>query len=399
MCERNIRPYWPFCQVKIEQFKVSDDGSVTLVKLKPDNRYLPICSGCKQKVRNIHSYHTRIIRDMPMAQSIVFLQLQYRKVRCPRCGIRIEYYNFIGPYDRVTKRFAEYIFGLCQVMTISDVAKHLQLSWDQVKRIDKLELKKRHKKPNTQGLKILCVDEISIRKHHHYLTIIANYLTGQVIGVVKNRDYEALGKFLKNQLPVEVRNNIKAVAMDMWDPYIKAFKEQCPKALIVFDAFHVIAGFSRVIDKIRNIEYRKANSNIRKLIKGSRFLLLKNPQNLKPEERPRLKQIIKQNEKLALVYLLKEYLKRLWKYKYAKCAKKFLKYWCELALDSEIKELINFTKMLLKYSYGIINHCKYRIHNSKLEGINNKIKVIKRKAYGFHDIEYFGYKIIQSTCN
>ena len=157
---------------------------------------------------------------------------------------------------------------------------------DQVKRIDKLELKKRYKKPKTQGLKILCVDEISIRKHHHYLTIIANYLTGQVIGVVKNRDYEALYKFLKNQLPVEVRNNIKAVAMDMWDPYIKAFKEQCPKALIVFDTFHVIAGFSMVIDKIRNIEYRKANSNTRKLIKGSRFLLLKNPQNLRPEERP-----------------------------------------------------------------------------------------------------------------
>lgn len=225
-----------------------------------------------------------------MAQSIVFLQLQYRKVRCPRYGIRIEHHNFVGPYDRVTKRIAEYIFGLCQVMSVTDVAKHLQLSWDQVKRIDKLELKKRHKKPNTKGLKILCVDDISIRKHHHYLTIIANYLTGQLIGVVKDRDYEALRKFLKDQLPVKVRNNIKAVAIDMWDPYIiKAVKEQCPKALIVFDAFHVITGFSRVIDNIRNIEYRKANSKTKKLIKGSRFLLLKNPQNLKPEEKTTIK--------------------------------------------------------------------------------------------------------------
>jgi len=396
MSKCNIRNYWPFSQVKLKEIKVTKDGKVTLVKLEPNKCFLPVCSQCKQKVKAIHSYHTRLIHDLTMADSIVFLELRYRKVRCPNCGIHVEYHDFVEPYSHFTKRFIRYIFELCNLMTITDVAKHLHLSWDQVKRIDKLELKKLHKNPNYKGLRVLCVDEISHRKHHNYLTIIANYLTGEVLDVVKNRDCEALIKFLK-KLPD--RNRIEAVAMDMWDPYIKAIKEQCHKTQIVFDKFHVISAYGKIIDKIRNREYLNANSKSKKLIKGSRYLLLKNPENLKPKERPRIKQIINMNKNIAITYLLKDYLKRLWKYKYKKCARKFLYYWCVLAFESGITELIKFAKMLLKYSYGIINHCTFAIHNSKLEGINNKIKVIKRKAYGYHDIEYFKYKIIQSTCN
>jgi transposase len=283
-------------------------------------------------------------------------------------------------------------------MTITDVSELLMLSWDQVKTIDKSELKKRYATINTQGLTTLCVDEISIKKHHHYLTIIANYQTGHVLGVMKDRNYYSLANFLK-KLPIKVRENIQAVAMDMWDPYIKAVQEYCPKAHIVFDFFHVVAAFSRVIDKIRNQHYRDADSEKKKLMKKSRFLLLKNPHNLKADERPRLKQILKQNQTLAHIYILKEYLKRLWQYKYSKCAHDFFLYWCQLALDTKCKELYKFVKMLFRYSYGIINHCKFQIHTSKLEGINNKIKVMKRKAYGYRDLEYFSLKIIQATCN
>lgn len=398
MSKHNIKAYWPFSQVKISDFKVNADGTVTTVKIEPDLRYLAICSECHQKVNQIHSYHTRTVRDLPMVQSIVILHLTYRKVRCPRCGIRVEHHDFIAPYARMTHRLSQFVYDLCQLMTITDVAKLLQLSWDQVKNIDKSELKKRYATINTQGLTILSVDEISIKKHHHYLTIIANYQTGQVVGVMKERNYYSLANFLK-KLPIKVRENIKAVAMDMWDPYIKAVQECCPNAVIVFDFFHVVAAFNRVIDKIRNQQFRDADQQQKKLMKNSRFLLLKNPQHLKATERPRLKQILTQNQTLANVYILKEYLKRLWQYKYPKCAQEFFLYWYQLALDSKCKELYKFAKMLLRYSYGIINHCKFQIHTSKIEGINNKIKVIKRKAYGYHDLEYFSLKIIQATCN
>ncbi len=331
-----------------------------------------------------------------MIESIVLLILRYRKLRCPDCGIRVEHHDFVDPYARHTHRLAQFVFKLCEHMTLKDVAELLHMSWYQVKEIDKSELRKRYQDRNFDGVKILSIDELSIRKHHKYLTIISDFQSGEVIGVAENRDYWALANFLKN-LPSEVCHNIEAVAIDMWDPYIKAIKEHLPNANIVFDLFHVTAAFSRLIDKVRNIEYRKADSELKRLMKGSRFLLLKNPQNLRADEQPRLKAILKSNEPLSLLYILKDYLKRLWQYRYRAAAENFLNYWCQLALQSGMQLLYKFVNMLLNYSYGILNHCKYQIHTGKLEGINNKIKVIKRKAYGYHDLNYFAFKIMHAT--
>jgi transposase len=283
-------------------------------------------------------------------------------------------------------------------MSIIDVSTHTGLSWDQIRRIDKRILKDEFENPIPEDLEILCIDEISIKKHHKYLTIIADYISGRVIGVLRNRNYIAVASFLKS-LPKQIHERIKAVAMDMWDPYIKAFTKHCPKADLVFDPFHVIASFSRVIDKIRAQQFKEADPDLKKFMKRSRFLLLKNPQNLTDKERPKLKAILKNNELLSTAYLLKEYLKRLWKYKYPKWAIRFLKYWCDLAKESGCQHLIKFTKTLQRYSYGIINHCKYPIHTNRLEGINNKIKLIKRKAYGYRDLDYFSLKIMQATSN
>jgi len=396
MSKHNIHHFFRFKRVKVKEFSVSDNALLTQVKLEPALNHLPICSGCKKKVRSIHSYESRAIQDMPMIESAVMIFFRYRKVRCPDCGIRVEHHDFVAPYARYTHRLARLVFKLCEHMTVKDVAEFLHMSWHRVKEIDKSELRKRYQEIDFQDVKILVIDEISIRKHHNYLTVICNFQTGEVLAVVENRDYNALANFLKN-LPLKVRDNIEAVAIDMWDPYIKAIKEYLPNASIVFDLFHVKAAFSRLIDKLRNTEYLKADPKLKSLMKQSRFLFLKNPQNLKTKERPKLKEILKLNEPLALAYILKDYLKRLWQYRYRAAAEKFLLYWCNLALDSGINLLNRFVKTIYKYSYGILDHCKYAIHTGKIEGINNKIKVIKRKAYGFHDLEYFALKIRQAT--
>ena len=397
MSNNNITNLFPFNRVKIEKIN-SKTEKLTVVKITPDKRYSPICSRCLQKVKSIHSYNKRVIYDLAMSGSRVEIAYTYRTVYCNNCGIKVEHHDFVEPYSRVTNRFALYIYDLCKVMSILDVSNHTGLSWDQIRRIDKQTLKDQFKNPIPETLEILCVDEISIKKRHNYLTIIADFVTGRVIGVVKKRDYISISKFL-NSLPAKTLKAIKAVAMDMWDPYIKAFTKYCRNAVIVFDPFHVIASFSKVIDKIRAGQYRDADPTLRKLMKQSRFLLLKNPENLNDKERPRLKKILKENELLSTVYLLKDYLKRLWQYKYSKWADRFLEYWCNLAKETGCQHLIKFTKTLKRYSYGIINHCKFPIHTSKLEGINNKIKVIKRKAYGYRDLEYFGLKIMQATTN
>lgn len=398
MPKRKITHFFQFPRVKIKEISLSDDCALTLVKLEPDGRFLPVCSGCFRKVRRVHSYENRAIQDLPMSESRVIINLRYRKVRCLDCGIRVEHHEFVAPYARHTYRLATFVFNLCEDMSLSKVSELLCLSWDQVKNIDHSELRKRYANIDLSNLKILTIDEISFRKHHKYLTVIANFETGEVIGVVENRDYDALANFLK-KLPLEVRQNIEAIAIDMWDAFIKATRDYLPNALIVFDLFHVVAAFGRIIDKIRNQEFRNADPQMKKLLKRSRYLLLKNAQNLKNEEQPKLKDILQNNQSLATVYILKDYLKRLWQYKSRTWAVKFLTYWCNLARDSGVELLQKFVKTLLQYSYGIINHCDYPIHTGKLEGINNKIKVIKRKAYGYHDLQYFGLKIMHATSN
>lgn len=310
----------------------------------------------------------------------------------------VEEIPFIDPYRRVTKRFARYILDLCQYMNIKEVAEHCAIDWKTVKEIHKRYLKDKYPHKVKGNPSILMIDEISLKKRHTYLSIIADWNTGEVIWVGKGRKYKTVKKFF-DSLSKEQKNSIMAVSIDMWDPYIKAVKEQCPRACIVFDQFHVACAFNRVIDEVRNIEYRKANKAGKEVIKGSKYLLLKNKVHVTAGEWPKLKELLKLNTSLTTTYILKDYLKKLWRYRYPKWATKAFYHWCSIAFESGVKPVIAFAKMLMRHVYGIINHCMYPIHTSRIEGINNKIKVIKRKAYGFHDIEYFSLIIKDSFAN
>jgi len=397
MSPLNFRPFFNFRGVKILTIEVNESGSVTAVELVPDQRFRPICSQCLNKADRIHSTESRLIRDLNLSTSKVVIKLHYRKVFCDHCGIRVEHHDFVDPYNHITKRLEQYVFMLCQLMPLTDVCRLTQLHWHQVKAIDKKGLSQRFSHRNFSGLKLLCVDELAVRKGHHYLTIVANHETGEVLYVAEDRTCDSLAQFFKTLAP-ELLLNIEAMAMDMWDPYIKAVHDYCPHVKIVFDQFHVIKAFNTIIDEIRKSEYRQS-ADSSAYLKNAKYLLLKNPHNLKPTELPRLQVILRRNKNLAAVYLLKEYLKRLWQYKYVKSAVKFLDYWCQLAKESAIPELKKFVRMLLRYAYGIIHHCRYPISTARLEGINNKIKVLKRRAYGYHDLEYFKLKIMQATVN
>ncbi len=173
-----------------------------------------------------------------------------------------------------------------------------------------------------------------------------------------------------------------------------------PQAQIVFDLFHVVANFNRVIDKVRNSEYRKASEEDKAVYKGTKFLLLKNRRNLNSQEqRQHLKALLALNETISTVMILKETLKHIWTYRSRAWAAKSLDSWCSLARSINHPSVNAFANMLERHRYGILNHCDYPIHTGKLEGVNNKIKVIKRKAYGFHDLHYFTLKIYQAFYN
>ena len=163
-----------------------------------------------------------------------------------------------------------------------------------------------------------------------------------------------------------------------------------------FDVFHIVAQYGKVIDEVRRAETRAAAEADKKVIKGSRWILLKNLENLKETEVPRLEKLLSINKNLAAVYILKDELKTIWHCPNRQYMTKTLDDWCSKALESGIPALQQFVKTLRYHEYGILNHTDYPIHTGKLEGINNKIKVIKRQAYGFHDLEYFILKIIQA---
>jgi transposase len=395
-----IASYFPFRRIKIISQSVNRQATVAHIQVKPDKRFQPICHECGKPAAGVHSWTQRKIRDLNMAATQLWVTCHYRKVFCAHChGIHIEALDLFHPYLRVTLRLAYFVYQLCRVMTVSEVAQLLNLDWKTVKNIDKFYLERDFGQPDLKGLRILAVDEISIRKGHSYLTVVLDYLSGRVLYIGKKRKAKTLKRFF-NKLSISQRKKIEAVAMDMWDPFIKAVTDKLPQAKIVFDLFHVVANFSRVIDKVRNSEYRKASKEDKAVFKGAKYLLLKNRGNIRRQShRQQLKELLALNQVISTVMILKEKLKHIWTYRSRTWAGKALDQWCELAKSLKNRSVNTFVRMLQRYLYGIINHCDYPIHTGKLEGVNNKIKVIKRKAYGFHDLRYFTLKIYQAFSN
>ncbi len=371
------------------------ETNVTEIKLARLPEVGFVCSSCGQRTFWSWDATEVRLRDLSIFDIKAYLVLHKHRVNCPCCGVKVEKLDFADYYSRCTSRFEELVARLCRITSIKQVAELLELDWKTVKDIDKQYLEKEFAIPDYNNLRLLAIDEISSHKGHNYFTIMMNLEKTRVIWVGKGRAKETLDRFFK-ELGPEKAKKIKAIATDMWNPYIASITEHAPLAKIVFDKFHVIKDYSQVIDKVRNIEYKKAIQRDKEVIKGAKYLLLRNTEKLEKDQRQQLKALLKLNEKINLVYILKDDLKRLWDYHYPKRAEDFLNSWIEKARASNIKPLSQFAKTLDRYRYGLINHCSYPIDTAKLEGMNNKIKVIKRIAYGFHDNDYFILKIKQA---
>ncbi len=391
----SITQYFPFCRVHIFDQKVTEWKSV--IYARPDQRFKPVCYICKSRCDTTHKWVKRSIRDMDFGTFRVFLECNYRQIFCKKCGsIIVEDLEFFEPSKRVTKRLARYIYELCKLLTVQDVARHLDLDWKTVKDIDEAFLEEEFGETDYTDLTVLAVDEISIRRGHSYMTVVLDYLTGRVIWMGRARKADTLMKFFDG-MTQEQKEHLQAIVMDMWDPFIKAVQDRVPHVKIVFDLFHVVKEFNKVIDRVRIDEYNKASESDKEVIKGSKYLLLKNPDNIKKlEDKEHLKRLLKLNETISEVMILKDNLKLIWGCESREEAKVQIDEWCALATAVHHPSVKTFVKRIRRYEYGILNHCDYPIHTSILEGVNNKIKVIKRKSYGFHDERYFSLKVIQA---
>lgn len=283
---------------------------------------------------------------------------------------------------------------MLKYMTIQDLATILKVSWGLIKEIDKEYLNRKYTKIDLKNVEYIAIDEFSIKKGHQYMTVVMNLKTKQVIYAAEGRQAESLAPLFKRLKRLGITP--KAIAMDMWPAYISAVCDYFPDTPIVFDRFHIERNLAEVLSEIRRAIFRdEQDLNKRKLIKGTRWLLLKNSQNLNEEtdERKRLELALSINKPLAGAYYLKEELKLLWRQTDLQHAKKFLGCWVAKAYATGIPLLRKFANSLLAHRSGIFSWFDHKISTGPLEGTNNKIKVLKRKAYGYRDMEYFKLKI------
>ena len=185
-----------------------------------------------------------------MGDTKVWLQVGYRKIWCDQCGgARVEQLSFADANKRITYRLASYVYELCKVMTVEDVARHLDLNPKTVKAVDKIFLEKEFGQTDYTGLRILAIDEIALKKGHNYMTVVLDYLTGRVVWMDKGRSKETLDEFFAG-MTNEQKAAIEAVAIDMWEAYINRIRHHCPNAKIVFDMFHVVQAFGKFVDEV-----------------------------------------------------------------------------------------------------------------------------------------------------
>ena len=352
----------------------------------------PVCGG--RAVRP-HGHQERTLRAVPIGGKPVLVVLAIPRVECPRCGVTRQVpLDFADPRRQYTRSFERYALELSRDMTIQDVAEHLQVSWDTIKEIQKRYLEKRFRKPRLAKLRQMAIDEIAIGKGHRYLTVVLNLETGAVVFVGEGKGADALEPFWRRLRASRAR--VEAVATDLSAAYTQAVREHLGGAVHVFDHFHVIKLFNDKLSDFRRELYREATDQMHKeVLKGTRWLLLKNPENLDPKrnERERLAEALRMNQPLATVYYMKEDLRQIWEQPDQATAARVLDDWIRRAEASCIKVLQKFAGTLAMSRTGILAYYDYRISTGPLEGTNNKIKTMQRQAYGFRDQEFFKLKI------
>lgn len=339
---------------------------------------------------------SRTFRAVPIGSKPVHIQFAVPRVYCFACQVvRQVKLHFADPRKSYTRAFERFALDLSRHMTIKAVAEHLQVSWDTIKEIQATSLRRRFGTPKLRKLKQIAIDEIAIGKGHRYLTVVLDLRSGAVVFVGDGKGVEALEPFWKRLRAS--RAKLQAVATDMGKAYIKAVRDNLPHVVHVFDHFHVVKLFNDKLSALRRELYNQAQAaSDRQLLKGTRWLLLKNPENLdaKRNEKQRLQDALELNAPLSLAYYLKEDLRQFWDQPNKRTARRVLHDWMARARASGIRMLERFADTLAEHEEGILAYYNFPISTGPLEGTNTKIKAMQRQAYGFRDREFYKLKIM-----
>jgi len=331
----------------------------------------------------------------------VYLEIPIRRVLCKRCGkVKRESLTFLSDNPFYTKRFSYFVGRRCRASSIRDVAKEVYLDWHTVKELEKQYMREQLRRAGTPGPKIIGIDEVSIRKGHTYRIVVSDLIRERPIWFGGTDRSEASMDAFYKWLGPRKSQGIKIAVMDMWKPFLKSTKKKghAPQAAVLFDKFHVIRHLGEALDKVRRSEYHRLSGKDKAFVKGQRYTLLSRWENLSLPGRKSLKKLLAANKRLQAAYLLKESFDQLWGYRREGWARRFFDNWKESLKWQRLQPFEKFAAIVERNWSGIAAYCEAEEKFSLgfVEGVNTKIRVIQRRAYGLRDEEYLRLKVL--TC-
>lgn len=380
---------------EVEDTWEGKDGSLFVSVSVP--RESLCCRSCHSRRVHLDDWRDRFWKGAPLGLTPVTVTMRTPRVKCLSCGSKTWHQpTFARGQRQVTKDFERCIESWLSRLTIQDVVETFGISWNTVCEIDIRRLKKLYQ-PGLAHLKRLAIDENYLGKSHKYITVVLDLDTRAIVSVTKGRGQGALkGFFSRLQL---AGAKIRAVATDMAGGYIAAVMTHLPKAKLVFDHFHVIKLMNEKLTILRRDLYRELKGQIDgNVLKGIRWLLLKNPENLtkndKIDEKKQLDEALQLNDSLFKAYYLKDDLRQFWEQTSKAKAKSFLEAWCRRADATGIRVMQTMSKTLRGHLTGLLNWYDEPISTGPLEGINNKIGALQRRAYGYRNYEHLKLRLL-----
>ena len=370
--------------------KVEETGECMLVHIDRLGQRLLRCGVCRRRCLDVHDIREeRTWRDLSMRKLPLKLCYRPRRVECPRCGVRVEDFPWAEPWARVTTALSNAVAVLARELSWQGTAREYGLNWKSVativKRAVQYGLKHRARPP----VHVIGIDEVSRRKGQVYLTVVYDLERRVLLWVGDDRTEEAVRPFFTKEMGARRCHTLRVVCMDMWAPYAKLVREHATNAQILFDRFHIVKHLHEAVEEVRRSEMRRLSVKERVVFKRSRWLLLKNPWNLTGDQKERLSTMVRWNTPIVRAYYLKESFQLFWDYRQPGRAKSHLKKWMRSAMGSRLEPFKRFVRMLRDHLDGILPWTSLRLSNGAVEAMNNKIKSISHRSFGFRSAQNF----------
>ena len=356
--------------------------------IEPRKGSRPTCSVCKKKAPGYDSLKERVWKHVPLWGIEVNLVYTPRRCSCPCCGVKVEHMPWALGKSRNSLPLIVVLSFYAKLLSWEEVSRLFGVHWNTVKSAVSYTVEYGLLNRDLSDMIYIGIDEISRRKGHTYVTNVYDLAKKRLIWTGEGRDRSVLDRFFA-EIGDEALKQIKCICCDMWSPYIEGVKANAPHAVLVFDKFHIVRHLTGAVDKVRKEEVKEKKKDNPGLLKGAKYIYLKNPWNLTPKQKARLGALEKLNLKINRAYLLKENFRLFWDYSSPVWAKKYLKKWFWWATHSRLKPMRDFAWMLRRHEDGLLNYFKYRITGGTVEGLNRKAKVLSQRAYGYRTFKTF----------